>query len=90
MSKATTDEIRHRAQEIEEDLYFGYDGHECGNHYYSEAFDVSVFEDVQEDDPRYCAWRGDWEAYDTATQSDICDSAVEAVENLLRKEAQGD
>jgi hypothetical protein len=50
-----------------------------GNVYYDAQSNVSVFEDTQQETPRYYAWVGDWDAHDHAHHIDG-DSLLHAAE----------
>ena len=54
-----------------------------GNVYYDAQSNVSVFEDTQQEQARYYAWVGDWDAHDHAQHHDG-DSLLHAAERADR------
>jgi hypothetical protein len=68
-------------------------GNECGN-YSSEVRNgimISVFEDTQEDQPRYYAWVGSWEDHDRATHTRVYRNELAAIrqaENIAKRSAK--
>ena len=57
-----------------------------GNVWHNADIDVSVFEDVQGNTPRYYAWRGTWDDHDSARHTAVCESMDEAVNALCAEE----
>ena len=55
------------------------DDPDVGKHYHDEEKGISVFENIQGETPRFCAWEGEIDAYPAASRTPWADSMDEAV-----------